>query len=434
MKVGVNLHTIAGRVEKMGKLHVNVKFSSASSCPLEVDSSSSVRSLKNCVSSKTGIAEGDLHLILAGKVLNDNQTLDKLGVGNHTVLHAFQQRRPAPLEVTAEVGLNQLGATNSRSVYPYQFFVYCKKCAALRPGKLRVVCGRCRQGNIILLQEPACFDDVLLAGRIQGTCQNCQSPQDSKFYFKCTSDHGDVIELQDQCAVLRHVRPNRGDNECITCTDVQHPVLVFPCAKKHVICMECFVSYCIVQLNERRFVEDPDTGYSLPCPAGCPGSLIKDAHHFCLLGSEQYERYKNFGAEEYLLQSGGLMCPAPGCGSGFLVDNPSQKVVCPNCQYEFCRDCRGAYHPDEDCSSQLPCDPATVQEGNIDQEHALRAQNELESMETIEKISKPCPQCKAKTERSGGCMHMTCTVCKTDWCWICEKEWNRDCQGNHWFG
>lgn len=77
MKVGVNLHTIAGRVEKMGKLHVNVKVSSASSCPLEVDSSSSVRSLKNCVSSiKTGIAEGDLHLILAGKVLNDNQTLD----------------------------------------------------------------------------------------------------------------------------------------------------------------------------------------------------------------------------------------------------------------------------------------------------------------------------------------------------------------------
>lgn len=76
VKVGVNLHTIAGRVEKMGKLHVNVKFSSASSCPLEVDSSSSVRSLKNCVSSKTGIAEGDLHLILAGKVLNDNQTLD----------------------------------------------------------------------------------------------------------------------------------------------------------------------------------------------------------------------------------------------------------------------------------------------------------------------------------------------------------------------
>lgn len=76
VKVGVNLHTIARRVEKMGKLHVNVKFSSASSCPLEVDSSSSVRSLKNCVSSKTGIAEGDLHLILAGKVLNDNQTLD----------------------------------------------------------------------------------------------------------------------------------------------------------------------------------------------------------------------------------------------------------------------------------------------------------------------------------------------------------------------
>ena len=37
-------------------------------------------------------------------------------------------------------------------VYPYQFFVYCKKCTKLRPGKLRVVCGRCLQGNIILHQ------------------------------------------------------------------------------------------------------------------------------------------------------------------------------------------------------------------------------------------------------------------------------------------
>lgn len=76
MKVGVNLHTVARIVEKMAKLLVNVKFSSASSCALEVDSNSSVRSLKNCVSSKTGIPEADLHLILAGKVLNDNQTLD----------------------------------------------------------------------------------------------------------------------------------------------------------------------------------------------------------------------------------------------------------------------------------------------------------------------------------------------------------------------
>ena len=41
------------------------------------------------------------------------------------------------------------------------------------------------------------------------------------------------------------------------------------------------------------------------------------------------------------------------------------------------------------------------QERELSQEQALRAQYDLDSMETIEKISKPCPQCKAKTERSG---------------------------------
>lgn len=68
MKVGVNLYIIVGRVEKMGKFYVNVKFSFVLFCLLEVDFSLFVRSLKNCVSSKIGIVEGDFYLILVGKI------------------------------------------------------------------------------------------------------------------------------------------------------------------------------------------------------------------------------------------------------------------------------------------------------------------------------------------------------------------------------
>ena len=28
---------------------------------------------------------------------------------------------------------------------------------------------------------------------------------------------------------------------------------------------------------------------------------------------------------------------------------------------------------------------------------------------------------------------MTCR-CKFEWCWICGIQWNRGCQGDHWFG
>ncbi|KAI4582602.1 hypothetical protein MJG53_009153 [Ovis ammon polii x Ovis aries] len=46
---------------------------------------------------------------------------------------------------------------------------------------------------------------------------------------------------------------------------VRSPVLVFQCAHRHVICLECFHLYCVTRLNDRQFVHDSQLGYSLPC-------------------------------------------------------------------------------------------------------------------------------------------------------------------------
>merc|ERR1712130_176614 len=36
---------------------------------------------------------------------------------------------------------------------------------------------------------------------------------------------------------------------------------------------------------------------------------------------------------------------------------------------------------------------------------------------------KECPGvgCRYPTEKSGGCNHMTCPKCQSDWCWACGK-------------
>ena len=34
---------------------------------------------------------------------------------------------------------------------------------------------------------------------------------------------------------------------------------------------------------------------------------------------------------------------------------------------------------------------------------------------------------------SEGCNHMTCPQCRVEWCWICVKRWNPECQSSHWF-
>lgn len=117
------------------------------------------------------------------------------------------------------------------------------------------------------------------------------------------------------------------------------------------MCLSCFQTYCVSRLNERNFIQDPQFGYTLPCPSmefntfivssrftldhkltffsvGCENSLIQETHHFRLVGDEQYERYQRFAAEECLLQEGGVLCPRPGCGAGILADKECRRIVC----------------------------------------------------------------------------------------------------------
>lgn len=42
----------------------------------------------------------------------------------------------------------------------------------------------------------------------------------------------------------------------------------------------------------------------------------------------QYERYQQYAAEECLLQMGGVLCPAPGCGAGLLPEEDKRMIQC----------------------------------------------------------------------------------------------------------
>uniref|UniRef100_A0A672T875 E3 ubiquitin-protein ligase parkin n=1 Tax=Sinocyclocheilus grahami TaxID=75366 RepID=A0A672T875_SINGR len=152
--------------------------------------------------------------------------------------------------------------------------------------------------------------------------------------------------------------------------------------------------------------------------SGCPDSLIKEVHHFQVLGDEQYERYQRYAAEECVLQMGGVLCLAPGCS-----------LVCCLCQFVFCRDCKAEFHED-------PCRQRTDTGYIADEDAALHARWEQASQETISETTHLCPKCQVPVEKNGGCMHMVCPrpQCKFEWCWFCRVEWNRECMGNHWFG
>ncbi|XP_073926908.1 E3 ubiquitin-protein ligase parkin isoform X2 [Castor canadensis] len=477
---------------------VFVRFNSSHGFPVEVDSDTSIFKLKEVVAKRQGVPADQLRVIFAGKELANDLTVQNCDLEQQSIVHIVQRpwRKGQETNATVEdnarstlggserepksltrvdlsscvlpadsMGLAVILDTDGRNDSPVagkpgrptynSFYVFCKgPCQRVQPGKLRVQCGTCKQATLTLAQE---------------------------FFFKCgahpTSD-------KDTSVALNLITTNSRDITCITCTDVRSPVLVFQCNHRHVICLDCFHLYCVTRLNDRQFVHDAQLGYSLPCVAGCPNSLIKELHHFRILGEEQYNRYQQYGAEECVLQMGGVLCPRPGCGAGLLPEQGQRKVTCegghdlgcgaqlfascfcafgvepPNgltahlvalgiqvlavaltlftpmssLTFVFCRDCKEAYHEGE-CSMLYEASGAASQAYRVDERAAEQARWEEASKETIKRTTKPCPRCNVPVEKNGGCMHMKCPQpqCRLEWCWNCGCEWNRTCMGDHWF-
>ncbi|KAM6185259.1 E3 ubiquitin-protein ligase parkin [Rhynchocyon petersi] len=458
-----------------------VRFNSNHGFPVEVSSDTSIFQLKEEVARRQGVPAEQLRVIFAGKELRNDWTLQNCDLDQQSIVHIVQRPQSKVPEADLPTGARPkttVGATGRElasltrvdlgtSMLPadsvglavilkddrrgdtppadhagrpphHSFFVYCKgPCHAVRPGKLRVQCGTCKQATLTLTQGPSCWEDVLIPNRMSGECQSSNCPgTTAEFFFKCGAHPTGDNETS---VALNLITTNSRDISCITCTDIRSPVLVFQCNYRHVICLDCFHLYCVTRLNDRQFIHDAELGYSLPCVAGCPDSLIKELHHFRILGEEQYDRYQKYGAEECVLQMGGVLCPSPGCGAGLLPEAGQRKVTCEGgnrlgCGLVFCRECKEAYHNGE-CSAQVVASGTIAQGYRVDAQAAQRARWEEASKETIKKTTKPCPRCHVPVEKNGGCMHMKCPQpqCKFEWCWNCSLEWNRTCMGEHWF-
>jgi parkin len=421
----------------------------------------------------------DIVIIFSGKELPNDLRLSDCDLGQNSVIHAInslniktktkllpfsQQNISQKLtnlnidseEIRLALRQNELNfdkTIKEKSLKNCYYFVYCNSCKQLMNGKLRVVCDQCKNGTITLDRDPKQWNDVIIGGRITGVCQSedCNGTV-AKFYFKCASTlHKNEEKANNfdsnRAVVLYLIRNNSIRVSCLACTDIKDTVLVFPCSSGHVICLDCFKDYCLSRLNERKFIIDSEIGYSLGCAVGCPQSLIEETHHFRLMGETAYEKYQLFGAEECVLQSGGVLCPQPRCGAGILLDGWEEKnadkctrITCNSCGFVFCRKCLQGYHIDDclfgDCESS-PLGATSSSYRDLDSSNADKSKwNENMSRSAIKELTKPCPKCRTPTERDGGCMHMVCTraQCGFSWCWVCQTEWNRECMANHWFG
>ncbi|XP_054920862.2 E3 ubiquitin-protein ligase parkin isoform X1 [Dermacentor andersoni] len=386
---------------QMNEITINVRFSADLVIPLNLAQDATVKNLKERLAERLSLPVEEIRMIFAGKELLDQVLIKDYNVEEQTTVHAVRSadnEASMSAKVCCPLGEGIIASQLTEEEHLARkteadkalFFVYCKQpCDRVLPGKLRVCCATCGEGSFILQKDPSCWQDVLEPGRLSGQCQICHEVRAARFFFKCTGMVGspdDHVPI-----VLQLIRYNYLQVPCLACLDISRLVLVFKCA--HVICLDCFRAYCQSRLDERGFVQHPNLGWTLPCPVGCAHSLIEESHHFCLLGSEQFV---------------------------------------------FCRQCLQGHHlgPCSSSSSRERGEEPAASAGW--RSFATVAQGsswDEASQLTVQATTKPCPKCRAPTERSGGCMHMVCSrsQCGFQWCWLCQDEWTRQCMGAHWF-
>ncbi|XP_068597296.1 E3 ubiquitin-protein ligase parkin isoform X3 [Brachionichthys hirsutus] len=362
---------------------VFVRYNQGPAVPVELQEEASVAELQEVVGSQQGVRPEQLRVLFAGRELRSTSTLQGCDLTEQSTVHIILPpsssssspllllqerlaRRGREEEAQNSLSSSRLPSTSSGLAVILEgsdggagggggaeaaglrsrstFFVYCKTCRSIQPGKLRVRCRSCRETTLTLSRGPSCWDDVLLHARVHGVCQSdgCHG-NEAEFYMKCASHPTSDDDLS---VGLDLIMTNSREVPCIACTDVMGVVLVFQCSEHHVICLDCFRGYCQTRLDERQFVYHPETGYSLPCAANCEDSLIKELHHFRILGEDQEflvdEEASLRGrwnrASMLLLQE--TTKPCPRCSVPVERNGGCMHMQCPLCGAEWCWLCR----------------------------------------------------------------------------------------------
>jgi hypothetical protein len=98
-----------------------------------------------------------------------------------------------------------------------------------------------------------------------------------------------------------------------------------------------------------------------------------------------------------------------------LRPHVSDICTCKDCGTQACVPCDRPWHEHETCHEYQ----ARIKD---------RLEEEDKSLAVIQRQTKQCPNCSKKIEKNGGCRHMHCTQCRTEFCWECVQMINRNGQ------
>ncbi|KAG5679700.1 hypothetical protein PVAND_009250 [Polypedilum vanderplanki] len=209
--------------------------------------------------------------------------------------------------------------------------------------------------------------------------------------------------------------------ECELCTDkypLNQMITMLKC--EHQCCKECASNYFTIQITDRSINDCVCPFCKLPELHDSDEDVILeyfsnlDILLKTILQSDVHDLFQRKIRDRALLRDPHFKWCVQ-CSSGFFARPKQRRLICPDCGSVTCSKCR---KPWEKQHEGLTCEQFIAwKEANDPDKNA-----EVVTMH-LKLNGIDCPKCKFRYDLArGGCMHFTCTQCKYEFCYGCNKE------------
>ncbi len=173
------------------------------------------------------------------------------------------------------------------------------------------------------------------------------------------------------------------------------------------LCCICFVDNCAVKYQCSACAKYTcHKCYKQMCEANFDWETCPACKGFFLLADIMAN--KKFRASVMALRTQRQAPPAQYESSFLRCCDRAVPVLtsqCESCLTQYCDKCHGRLEPEQNPRVPHECVPLHV-----------------ETVNTVRDSCKPCPKCRVPIQRSEGCSHMFCVVCKFSFCWETGRE------------
>ena len=220
----------------------------------------------------------------------------------------------------------------------------------------------------------------------------------------------DPNAVREKVGLVEEVPETRRKNETCSICFESFPIAEMSAARcKHYFCQHCWKGYI------HTAIEEGPSCLHLRCPADkciavVPTSLVER-----VCDPKMLQRYREFSVRSFVDDNKRLAwCTAPGCSCAAetLIEAPREPfdIIC-HCGNAFCFTCK------EEAHRPVDCDTVRI--------WMIKNSAESENMTWILANTKACPKCSRPIEKNQGCMHMTCSQCRHEFCWLCLGPWSQ---------